>query len=212
VQNNKKKQEREERQFLESMKYEAEIGIVLKDKIVISADKITWKNKSYSLNDINRITWGATSNSINGIPTGTDYVISFGDKKNTSKLETRRRKVYEEVIDRLWKTAGVNILTSMLKDFKNSQGLTLGKVTIWDDGVTLIKTGWFSGDEKKKFGWGSIQIYSSNGNFVIEAQNDKKFRVELSYQQTYNIHFLEQAIRLMFKNQNARKLSDLLSA
>lgn len=103
------------------------------------------------------------------------------------------------------------IITKLLKDFKNGQGLTFNNVTIWDDGVTLIKAGgWFSSDEKRKFGWSEVQIYSSNGSLVIESIKEKKFVTSIAYQGVYNVHFLEQLIRMKFKDGNARKLSDLL--
>ncbi len=211
IQESKDKQEREERQFQESLNYSVEIGILMKDNLSISSKGITWKNKTYPLESITRVTWGATRHSINGIPTGTTYTISFGDDRSTSTVETRRSSVYEEVIDRLWKTTGMIIITKLLKDFKNGQGLTFNNATIWDDGVSLTKSGgWFSSDEKKKFSWGEIQIYSSNGNFVIESLKDKKFVTAIAYQGVYNVHFLEQLIRMKFKDVNIKKLSDLL--
>jgi len=208
----KKEAEYEEKKFEESLNYSVEIGIVLKDKLSISSKGITWKNKTYPLDTVSRITWGATSNSVNGIPTGTTYTISFGNDKSTSLVETRRKSAYEEVIDRLWKTAGMTILTNMLKDFQNGKSLTFNNATVWDDGVSIIKPGgWFGSDEKEKFSWSEIQIYSSNGHFVIEATNNTKFVSEIGYQDVYNIHFLEQLIRMKFKDSNARKLSDLLN-
>lgn len=208
-----KKQEakHKEQQLEESLNYSVEIGIIMKDKLSISSKNITWKNKTYPLDTISRMAWGATRNSVNGIPTGTTYSITFGDTKSTSTVETRRSSVYEEVIDRLWKTAGMVILTKMLNDFKNGQKLTFNNATIWDDGVTLVKTGgWFSSDEKKKFGWSEVQIYSSNGSLVIESTKEKKFVTAIAYQGIFNVHFLEQLIRMKFKDGNARKLSDLL--
>jgi hypothetical protein len=196
IQEAKDKKEREERQFQESLNYSVEIGILMKDKLSISSKGITWKNKTYPLESITRVTWGATRHSVNGIPTGTTYTISFGDDRSTSTVETRRGSVYEEVIDRLWKTAGMVIITKLLKDFKNGQGLTFNNATIWDDGVTLIKAGgWFSSDEKRKFGWSEVQIYSSNGSLVIESIKEKKFVTSIAYQGVYNVHFLEQLIR-----------------
>lgn len=200
-----------EQELEESLNYSVEIGIIMKDKLSISSKNITWKNKTYPLDTISRMAWGATRNSVNGIPTGTIYSITFGDTKSTSTVETRRSSVYEEVIDRLWKTAGMVILTKMLNDFKNGQKLTFNNVTIWDDGVTLVKPGgWFSSDEKKKFGWSEVQIYSSNGSLVIESTKEKKFVTAIAYQGTFNVHFLEQLIRMKFKDGKARKLSDLL--
>ena len=211
IQESKDKREIEERQFQESLNYSVEIGVLMKDKLSISSKGITWKDKTYPLESITRVSWGATRHSINGIPTGTTYTISFGDDRSTSTIETRRGSVYEEVIDRLWKTAGMVIITKLLKDFKNGQGLTFNNATIWDDGVTLIKSGgWLSSDEKKKFGWSEVQIYSSNGSLVIESIKEKKFVTAIAYQGVYNVHFLEQLIRMKFKDGNARKLSDLL--
>ena len=211
IQEAKDKKEREERQFQESLNYSVEIGILMKDKLSISSKGITWKNKTYPLESITRVTWGATRHSVNGIPTGTTYTISFGDDRSTSTVETRRGSVYEEVIDRLWKTAGMVIITKLLKDFRNGQRLTFNNATIWDDGVTLIKPGgWFSSDESKKFGWSELQIYSFNGSLVIESINEKKFVTAIAYQDVYNVHFLEQLIRMKFKNGNTKKLSDLL--
>ncbi|WP_323586434.1 hypothetical protein [Aliarcobacter butzleri] len=211
IQESKDKKEREERQFQESLNYSVEIGILMKDKLSISSKGITWKDKTYSLESITRVSWGATRHSINGIPTGTTYTISFGDDRSISTIETKRGTVYEEVIDRLWKTTGLIIITKLLKDFKNSQGLAFSNATIWDDGITLIKPGgWFSSDEKKKFGWSEIEIYSSNGNLIIQSIKEKTFIALISYQGVYNTHFLEQLIRMKFKDANIKKLSDLL--
>jgi len=211
IQASKEKQEREEKQFQESLNYTVEIGILMKDKLSISSRGITWKNKTYPLESITRATWGATKHSVNGIPTGTTYTISFGDNRSTSTVKTRRGSVYEEVIDRLWKTAGITILTKLLKDFKNGQALTFNNATIWDDGVTLVKPGvWLSSDEKKKFKWSEVQVYSYNGSFLIESIKEKKFETVISYQGVYNVHFLEQLIRMKLKDGNIRKLSDLL--
>lgn len=211
IQEAKHKKENEEIQFQESLNYSVEIGILMKDKLSISSKGITWKNETYPLESITRVTWGSTRHSMNGIPTGTTYTISFGDNVLTSTIETRIESVYTEVVDRLWKTAGMNIIAKLLKDFKNGQGLTFSNATIWDDGITLIKTGgWFSSDETKKFGWSEVQIYSSNGSLIIESIKEKSFATEIPYQGVYNVHFLEQLIRMKFKDGNKRKLSDLL--
>ena len=114
--------------------------------------------------------------------------------------------------DRLRARYHASVLTNMLKDFQNGKSLTFNNATVWDDGVSIIKPGgWFGSDEKEKFSWSEIQIYSSNGHFVIEATNNTKFVSEIGYQDVYNIHFLEQLIRMKFKDSNARKLSDLLN-
>ncbi len=203
------KAKEEKKQLLDELNYNVEIGLIIKDTLSISVDGVRWKNRTYPIDSITRVTWGATRHSVNGVPTGTTYSISFGNTKRIEYVETKREDIYEDFTNRLWKTAGVTILTNMLKDFKSGEGLTLGGCTVWDDGVTLEKSGWFS-SEKHKFGWSDIQIWSSNGNLIIGASSNKKFSVEMPYLNVYNIHFLESAIRMMFKNQYAKKLSDLI--
>ena len=117
--------------------------------------------------------------------------------------------IYESVIDRLWKTAGANIMTKMLKELKNGNVLDFRGVKIYDHGINLYKSNWFSVDEKI-FNWSDVEIYSSNGEFVIKSRYEKKFSTTMSYKDVYNVHFLEQLIRIYFKEPKAKKLSDLL--
>jgi hypothetical protein len=103
----------------------------------------------------------------------------------------------------------VAILTDMCNVMRSGKGFNFSTATIWDDGVTLTKTKWFGSDEKIKFGWDKITVWSSNGNLVI-GTTDRKLSVELSYMELYNVHVLEQIIRVFFKNSSAKRLSDIL--
>jgi hypothetical protein len=98
----------------------------------------------------------------------------------------------------------------MLTDLAKGQGLQFNRSTVWNDGVTLYKSGWFSSGEKRKFDWGDITIWSQDGNFVIAAKSDRSFSVHMPYLEVFNVHFLESAIRIMFKNPNVRTLSGIL--
>lgn len=98
----------------------------------------------------------------------------------------------------------------MMNDLGKGQGLQFNGSTVWDDGVTLYKSGWLSSNEKRKFGWGDITIWSQDGSFVIAANSDKSFNVEMPYLEVFNVHFLESAIRIMFKNPNVHTLSGIL--
>jgi len=91
-----------------------------------------------------------------------------------------------------------------------SKILSFNGVKVYDTGIMLYKLNWLSRDEKI-FNWNDVEIYSSNGELVIKSKYDKKFSVQISYQNIYNVHFLEQLIRVYFKNPRATKLSDLLS-
>ena len=41
-----------------------------------------WKNKITPLEQISGLSWGATKNYVNGIPTGTDYSVTLYTKVN----------------------------------------------------------------------------------------------------------------------------------
>lgn len=198
-----------QKEWNESIRYRAEIGTFFKDVITIDENQISWKDERYPIDSLSRISWGATRHSVNGIPTGTTYTIRFGDNKSTSYIETRKEDIYSNVVDRLWRTAGVAILTDMCNVMKSGKGFNFSTATVWDDGVTLTKTKWFGSDEKIKFGWDKITVWSSNGNFVI-GTSDRKLSVQLSYMDLYNVHVLEQIIRVFFKDSSARRLSDIL--
>ena len=71
--------------------YEAEIGMIFKDKLGISPEGIEWKGRRWDLNSINRIRWGGTRHSVNGIPTGTTYKIIFGNNTDSSCIELKKR-------------------------------------------------------------------------------------------------------------------------
>ena len=209
IQEAKDKKEKEEREFEESLNYSAEIGLIFKDKVSISSKQITWKNKAFSINEITKMSWGVEKITVN-FQSDYYYTIFYGNDKDIVKLKLKNESsVYESVIDRLWKTAGANIMTKMLKELKNGSVLDFRGVKIYDHGINLYKSNWFSVDEKI-FNWSDVEIYSSNGEFVIKSRYEKKFSATMSYKDVYNVHFLEQLIRIFFKEPKAKKLSDLL--
>ncbi len=208
--NEREQSKREREKMLRELSYSVDIGLIFSDTLSISASGISWKGKNYPLDSVTRATWGAVSHSVNGIPTGTTYTIAFGDARSVSRVETKKKEVFIEFTDRLWKAVGTRILTDMLKDLSKGQGLQFNRATIWNDGVTLYKSGWFSSDEKRKFSWGDITIWSQDGNFVIAARSDRGFSVQMPYLEVFNVHFLESAIRIMFKNPNVHTLSGIL--
>ncbi len=209
IQEAKDKKERDKREYEESLNYSAEIGPFFKDKVSISPKQITWKNKTFLINEITKMSWGVEKITVN-FQSDYYYTIYYGNDKEIVKFELKNESsIYESVIDRLWKTAGANIMTKMLKELKNGNVLDFRGVKIYDHGINLYKSNWFSVDEKI-FNWSDVEIYSSNGEFVIKSRYEKKFSTTMSYKDVYNVHFLEQLIRIYFKEPKAKKLSDLL--
>ena len=190
--------------------YEADIGLVFKDKLRISPDGVQWKETKLSLEEITRVRWGGTEHSINGIPTGTTYNIFVGGPWVGIRINLRKKQVYSEFIDRLWKTAGVRLLTEMLEGLKEGKRYLFGTAVIADYGVELERRHFFAANECVFCKWADLVIGNGAGTFYIAKKDEKKVAVELPYQEIDNVHILEAAMRVFWKNASPR-LSDLLT-
>lgn len=208
---NRKQSELDKKEWERSISYSAEIGIVFKDLLRINASGVTWKDKTYRLQDINRVRWGAVRNSVNGIPTGTDYTIAFGDNYSEAVIQTRKEDIYSNFIEKIWKAVGSEIMTSYLESLKSGNEIIVGQVRIRDEGPVLIRNKIFSSNENIICSWSQVKIWSYNGDFCIGLSGDDKVRVSVSYMHTPNTHFLEQLIRMAFKKPGLRRLSELLT-
>jgi len=165
---------------------------------------------SFPLEQITRVRWGAVSHSVNGIPTGTDYTICFGDNYRLANVATKRQDIFENFIDKLWRAVGIRLMTEMLKSLHEGKRHQIGDVLISDYGVEVTKHGFFS--NSRIYGnWEQIKAWSANGSFFIGIKSDAKAYSELSYINTDNAHIIEAAIRMKFKN-NSDRLSSILNS
>ena len=90
--------QQDDEDFRREMAYSVEIGLAFKNTFSMSADGINWKGKHIALDDIDYFMWGGTSHSINGIPTGTTHRITYGGSGGSHTVETKKGRVYEEII------------------------------------------------------------------------------------------------------------------
>ena len=189
--------------------YEADIGVIFKDRLRISPDGVEWKGSKMPLNEINRVRWGGARHSVNGIPMGTSYNIFVGCEHGGTSIELRNRQIYSEVVDRLWKTAGVRLLTEMLKGLRAGRRYRFGTAVVADYGVELERRRLFRAKEHVSCNWSDVVIGNGDGTFYIAMKDDNKVAVELPYQDVDNVHILEAAMRV-FWDSAGRRLSDLL--
>lgn len=194
----------------EEITYEAEVGKMFKQKLRISPEGVQWKGEKISLEEISRVRWGGTRHSINGIPTGTTYKIFMGGESGGITIELRKEYIYAEFINRLRKAVGVRLLTKMLKELRNGRRYRFGTAVVTDYGVELERRKIFSTNERVSCKWTDLAIGNNPGTFCIYMRDEKKVSVELSYQETDNVHILEAAMRTFWKNASPR-LSDLLN-
>jgi hypothetical protein len=189
--------------------YSAEVGIAFKGKLSISPDGVSWKDKIYPLEAVTRVRWGGVKHSVNGIPTGTTYTLAFGDERSESVVELRRKEVYSAFLERLWRAVCARLVVDLLRSLRAGDVLNFGGTAISDDHVVLTRHKWIGAGESVPCGWHHVKIWNQDGSFAIGSQNDTKVYAMLSYIKIPNVHVLEQAIRMAFK-QGAARLSDVL--
>lgn len=189
--------------------FSAEVGVVFKNTLSISPDGVTWSGHSYALDAITRISWGGTRHSVNGIPTGTTYTISFGDARSQAVVELRRGEVFETFVEKLFRAVGIRLLTELLASLRSGEEVEIGDAAVSDGGVRLPKHKLFGKREYVQRQWHQTQVWSADGSFFIGAKDDKKAYAALSYIHVFNTHILERAIRMAFK-MGAARLSDVL--
>ena len=93
--------------------FSAKIGL-LRTALTIDDHHLFWNDAVYPLAEIDRVRWGATRHSVNGIPTGTEYKIGFAIGARGGEIETRNKAVFQNVTSRLWRICGVRIAFEMI--------------------------------------------------------------------------------------------------
>jgi hypothetical protein len=208
--NSRQKAAKQRQEWAHEISYRAEIGMVFKDTLSISEQGISWKQQIFPLDTVARVRWGGVRHSVNGIPTGTTYTIGFGDKNRESVVELKNETIYSAFIDKLWRAVCVRLLTEMLEALKAGHNLYFGDAVLHDDNVILVKHKFLGANEKVWCSWSDVHVWSADGSFYIGAKDDKKTYVGLSYINSANTHILEQAIRMLFKRSDIKRLSELL--
>lgn len=201
---------RQTEQWAKEITFETQIGLVFKDTLRISPSGVEWKGVRHPLESITGVGWGATRNSVNGIPTGTDYFISFCDSRNVTRIQTNREQVFSSFTDKLWKAAGVRLLTEMLEGLRAGKRYQFGDAILDDRGMELTKHHTFRANERVRANWSGLQIWSADGSCHIGVKDDKKAYLALPYQTANNAHVLEAAIRMKFRN-DGDQLSSILN-
>ena len=193
----------------EEITYEADVGAMFKQKLRISPEGVEWKGTQIPLQEITRVRWGGTSHSVSGVPTGTKYIVMIGSGNATALIELRRQKTFFEFVERLWRTAGVRLLTEMLEGLREGEQYTFGSAVVTDHGIVLERRRLFGANKRIPCRWTELAISQRPGAFFIGKPNEKKVSVELAYQEIDNVHILEAAMRMFWKKSLAR-MSDLL--
>jgi hypothetical protein len=198
-----------ERVFNEEIRYSAEIGTIFRKRIDIDAATLVFDGVSVQLGNAQGIRWGATRKSVNGIPTGTDYIVSVRDLEHSIVIQFGNGAIFENLVPRLWRTAGVTLLLSFLGRLMEGESIKVGAATVTDATVAFSYNKGWGRREEAELNWSDCQVWSENGSFYIAHRDNKKMQVSLPYRDVENVHVLEHMIRGTFKN-GSGVLSDCL--
>lgn len=190
--------------------YEAESGGLFKHKIKISPDGVEWKGQHMPLEQISGVRWAGTRHSVNGVSTGSTYVIVVGSTTSVIRVELKEGIIYSEFVERLWKAVGVRLLMEMLEGLKQGEKYRFGPALFDDLGVELERPRLFSDNEKVRCRWSEIVIGDANGGFYVAKKDETKVSAQLAYQDDDNAHVLEAALRTVLKR-GVSRASDLLT-
>ncbi len=201
----------DQQKWVQEISFHAEMGVVFKDRLSISPTGVAWNNQKYPLESISRVRWGGVRHSVNGIPTGTTYTVAFGDTSSEAVVEFRGEQIFEEFTGKLWRAVGTRLLIELLQRLKTGSKFTLGDAILDDEGIILTKVKFWGPNETHRCDWSEVVVWSADGAFHVALSSDKSIEATASYIHFNNAHILERAIRMMLKDPDAHRLSDLLS-
>jgi hypothetical protein len=201
--------ERNNAEWANSITFSGDVGFFFKQQLSISPDGVSWNGVRYPLNAISRVRWGGVRRSVNGVSTGADYTIAFGDKQSEQNVQLRNESIFNGFISALWRGVCVRLMIEMLHALADGKTFEFGDMTVGDDTVVLFRRKIIGADEAVSLKWSEVHVWSADGSFYIGHQTDKKVYGFSSYIQDANTHILEHAIRGGFKK-GIRRLSDFL--
>ncbi|KXS54338.1 MAG: hypothetical protein AWU57_1286 [Marinobacter sp. T13-3] len=201
---------RQEKEWQKEITFEAEVGAIFKNKLRISPDGIEWKGQKIQLDDVSGVRWGGVSRSVNGISSGTTYTIMLFSRNQSMEIELKNESTYSSFVDRLWRSVGVRLLTEFLNSLRAGQKFHLGPVTVTDQGLELSRRGLLSKGGSQFCQWRELITWTANGAFHISHKDDKKLVASLSYLDVSNVHILQAAMSILFK-QGGKRISSILN-
>jgi hypothetical protein len=191
-----------------TLAYSARVGLG-KTLLSISADEVIWGSQRFAADKVAWVSWGATSRSINGIPTGTTYRIGFSDGAEACDISTRSKEVFHQFTDRLWRACGARIAVSLLRELRGGKVERIGGISFNDTGVRLAKSKLLGKPEHQTFSWSDVKVWSEGGQYIVAAKADARFRADASYQDHANTHVLANVVSSAF-SRGYVQLSQLL--
>lgn len=202
-----REKEQQQRDWAKKIFYKTELGSLFQDTFELSENGIRYDGHLTPLEDIVGLGWGAVRKYINGIPSGTDYEITYYDKSHPTTIKPDEKQ-FKAIVNRLWDIFLMIMISRICQAVASGKSLRIGEISFNDTGVVLNRTGIFHSGSKL-FSWTeSLRPYAENGEFVI-VDASGKYRASASYMNDMNTHFFDALVHAVLK-QHYRKLSDIM--
>ncbi|MBV6341630.1 hypothetical protein [Candidatus Magnetobacterium casense] len=226
----KKKSAEEKIKWQKEISLDIEIGTLFKDRLVISSNSITYKERTIKTDEISRIRWGILVEYNDGQKSKSYYTIWIGTPRELLEIECNTmlerlstvEKRYALIIEKLWKAVCIRLFSETLSR------LSLGEKIVYGDNYAVVdKNGILLAGNTSHYRWEDITFYSSSGGLVIKYEKNAQTRLSvrdvsysipgyyplgyhlpmpLSYRNHDNIHILETLLRFLHEDGNYHKL------
>jgi hypothetical protein len=208
--------ERKELDRLEEEERRNELTGVLsigKDKLMFSPDYVEFMGKRLSTESITRMRWGIFKHYVNGIRSSREFTVWIGDRHQEVRIECVRFMESEEVVfarfidvvDKVWKLAGIRLLMQMTNAMMNGAFINYGSTRVTKDGMWLQKRSFFRA-EPYFAGWEDLAKSNQGGMLTVSASREPSARVELSLRDVENAVILDRLLDYLWKDGNYLKL------
>lgn len=177
--------------------YAANIGKIMKTRLAISSAGLEWKGRTTPLKDVRNVRWGGLRKSVNGIPTGTEYLIAWDDGRRLTSVEFSNEIIFEAFVQRMFKALADRIIADIIGRLRAGHSIPVGNAILKDSSVILRRRKFF-GEEPAEFGWDQVSVSTHSGSFMIEGPKGSKASASMSYRDHDNIHFIELLVRHAF--------------
>ena len=169
-------------------------------KLSIDEDKITLGDKSIATQEITGMAYGATSNSTNGVKTHSNYSFKFGDDNgNELKLFFMGGAVgttkgaddtYQEIINEVWRHVGERLYKKLRTSLLEGKPYPIGKAKLLPEGIAFERKPLFGARKAYTIKWHDLQTEFVNGNIVLSSSAEKKAKISLAPDTTFNVRVL----------------------
>ncbi|AHI33422.1 hypothetical protein AU15_20935 [Marinobacter salarius] len=132
-------------------------------------------------------------------------------KSQSMDIELKNQAIYSSLVDRLWRSVGVRLLTEFLDSLRTGQKFRFGPLVVSDFGVELTRRGILSKGSAQFCKWDELLTGTADGAFHIGHKDDEKLAAGLSYLDVNNVHILQGAMSILWKS-GGERLSSILNS